>query len=163
MDPADHSAKSTPGSNSSLGAAISSPPERSNSQSGTNKPGHIASHRQSFAENHRYPPPSPRAQRHPSFTQQALQDLLISPPSNRHANPRYAGRDWRDISLGELGPEETKWASFDTSVEDATMVRYFSWNSCLSLQAATDVNVAPLDPAQEQPQQCCIDPRDARF
>lgn len=127
MDASESSAKSTPGSNasnsgSSLGAPVVSPPERSSSQPGDRKPGHIATHRQSFVENQRYPP-SPRAQRHPSFTQQAIQDLLINPPPNRHANPKFAGRDWRDIALGELDLDEAKWAELDTSVEETTMVR----------------------------------------
>ncbi|KAK0724821.1 hypothetical protein B0H67DRAFT_116251 [Lasiosphaeris hirsuta] len=126
MDSVDSTAKSPSGCNSSsssssLGAAISSPPERSNSQSNPQKPSHIASHRLSFADNQRHPPPSPRAQRHPSFTQQAIQDLLNNPPSNRHVNPRYAGRDWRDIALGELAADDVRWVDLDTSVEDATM------------------------------------------
>ncbi len=144
MDTADSSAKSTPGSNASnsggsLGTAIASPPERSNSQSSSHKPGHIAAHRQSFAENQRYPPPSPRAQRHPSFTQQAIQELLINPPSNRHANPRFAGREWADIALGELAPDEAKWADLDTSVEEATMVRL---SSLRDLDMTTESNMA---------------------
>ncbi|KAK3936883.1 protein SDS23 [Diplogelasinospora grovesii] len=107
---------------SSSSSSLPSPPERSNSQSSTHKPGHIASHRQSFAENQRHPPPSPRAQRHPSFTQQAIQDLLNHPPTNRHPNPRYAGRDWRDIALSELSiQDEVRWADLDTSIEEATM------------------------------------------
>jgi hypothetical protein len=110
-------------SSSSLGAATSSPMERNNSQSSTHKATHIATHRQSFAENQRYPPPSPRNQRHPSFTQQALLELMNNPPSNRHPNPRYAGRDWRDIGVGELAvPEDVRWAELDLSVQDATMV-----------------------------------------
>lgn len=103
-------------------AAIATPP----ANTPPNKPGHVHAHRQSFAENQRHPPPSPRAQRHLSFTQQAIQDLLINPPSNHHANPRYAGRDWRDIALGELAPYEAKWADLDTTVEEATMVRPLS-------------------------------------
>ncbi|KAK0713786.1 hypothetical protein B0T26DRAFT_371233 [Lasiosphaeria miniovina] len=110
------------GSSSSLGAPTVSPPERSNSQSSHHKPGHIASHRQSFAENQRHPPPSPRAHRHPSFTQQAIQELLNHPPSNRHPNTRYAGREWRDIALGELASDEVRWVDLDTSIEDATML-----------------------------------------
>jgi hypothetical protein len=83
----------------------------------------MSSHRQSFAENQRHPPPSPRSQRQPSFTQQAVQELMNHPPANKQPNPRYAGRDWRDISLGELAsPDEIKWAELDTTVEDATMV-----------------------------------------
>ncbi|KAK5653519.1 hypothetical protein OQA88_8778 [Cercophora sp. LCS_1] len=125
MEASESSAKSTPGSNasnsgSSLGAAAASPLERSSSQSSNHKPSHIATHRQSFVENQRYPP-SPRAQRHPSFTQQAIQDLILNPPSNRHANPKFAGRDWRDIALGELEIYEAKWAELDTSVEETTM------------------------------------------
>jgi hypothetical protein len=111
----------------SLGAATSAPPmERNNSQSSTHKPTHIAAHRQSFAENQRHPPPSPRNQRHPSLSQQALLELMNHPPSNRHPNPRYAGRDWRDIAVGELVvPEDVRWADLDLSVQDATMVRFY--------------------------------------
>ncbi|KAK3384806.1 hypothetical protein B0H63DRAFT_171385 [Podospora didyma] len=125
--PDDSSAKSLPGttnansSGSSLGVTAPSPPELSNSQSSQHKSAHVGSHRQSFAENQRHPPPSPRSQRHPSFTQQAIQELLNHPPTNRHPNPRFVGRDWRDISLGELAPDEARWAELDTSIEDATM------------------------------------------
>ncbi|KAH6649591.1 hypothetical protein F5144DRAFT_597135 [Chaetomium tenue] len=110
-------------SSSSLGVAVSSPMERNNSQSSTHKPSHIAAHRQSFAENQRHPPPSPRNHRHPSLTQQALLELMNHPPTNRHPNPRYAGRDWRDITVGELAvPEDVRWADLDLSVQDATML-----------------------------------------
>jgi hypothetical protein len=45
------------------------------------------------------------------------------PPTNRNPNPRYAGRDWRDITVGELAvPEDVRWADLDLSVQDATMV-----------------------------------------
>lgn len=115
---------SSTSSSSSLGVSIPTPPERSSSQSGSHKSSHIAAHRQSFADNQRYPPPSPRAQRHPSFTQQAIQEMMNNPPSKRHPNPRYAGRDWRDLAVGEFAvPEEVRWVDFDTSVEEATMVR----------------------------------------
>lgn len=46
------------------------------------------------------------------------------PPTNRLPNPRFAGRDWRDIVLGELAfQDDVKWVDMDTSVEEATMVR----------------------------------------
>ncbi|KAK4156831.1 hypothetical protein C8A00DRAFT_40737 [Chaetomidium leptoderma] len=110
-------------SSSSLGAAVSSSMERTNSQSSTHKPSHIAAHRQSFVENQRHPPPSPRDRRHPSFTQQALLDLMNHPPSNRHPDPRFAGRDWQNITVGELAvPEDVRWAELDVSVQDATML-----------------------------------------
>ena len=122
-----------PGSGtSSLASAMTSAPQRSNSQTSLHKAGHIATHRQSFAENQRHPPPSPRAQSHPSFTQQAIQDLLNHPPNSRQANPRFAGRDWRDICLGELiSQDDVKWAELDSSVEEATMVSTFSSTSAL--------------------------------
>ncbi|KAK3486537.1 uncharacterized protein B0T23DRAFT_325308 [Neurospora hispaniola] len=114
------------------GASLPSPPERSSSQGGnplskttSNVSSH--SHRQSFAENQRHPPPSPRTQRHPSFTQQAIQDLMNHPPPNRHQNPRYVGRDWRDIAIGELlQPDEVKWAELDTSIQEATKTLFQS-------------------------------------
>ncbi|KAK4240737.1 hypothetical protein C8A03DRAFT_12966 [Achaetomium macrosporum] len=128
MDTADSAARGVTGnaannSSSSLGATAASPMERSNSQSSAHKPSHIATHRQSFIENQRFPPASPRNHRHPSFTQQALQELMNHPPSNRHPNPRYAGRDWRDIAVGELAvPEDVRWADLDSSVQEATML-----------------------------------------
>jgi hypothetical protein len=113
------------------GASLPSPPERPSSQIGIPLPktaSNVSSHphRQSFAENQRHPPPSPRTQRHPSFTQQAIQDLMNHPPPNRHQNPRYVGRDWRDIAIGELlQPDEVKWAELDTSIQEATKVRQY--------------------------------------
>ncbi|EFW99926.1 cbs domain containing protein [Grosmannia clavigera kw1407] len=93
-------------------------PERSPSRSSVRA---NASHRQSFVENLRNPPPSPRSLRHLSFTHQAVQDLVNHPPPQRMANPRFAGRDWQDVSLGELiSDHEVKWAELDTTVEDCT-------------------------------------------
>ncbi|KAH6603379.1 hypothetical protein Trco_008154 [Trichoderma cornu-damae] len=70
----------------------SPPPQRSPSSSSTGK----TAHRQSYV------PPSPR-HRHPSLTQAAIQDLLNHPPSTgRHQNPKFVGREWRDITIGEL-------------------------------------------------------------
>ncbi|KAI0475009.1 hypothetical protein GGR56DRAFT_644172 [Xylariaceae sp. FL0804] len=95
-------------------------PQRTPSSSSLHKSGH--GHRSSLAENLRGMPPSPRSQRHPSFTQAAIQDLLNHPPAPRHQNPRFAGRDWRDVAVGELiSKDDLKWVEMDTSVEDATM------------------------------------------
>jgi len=53
-----------------------------------------------------------------------LQELISHPHANRNPNPRYAGRDWRDIALEELAvPEDVRWAGLDDSVENATKVR----------------------------------------
>src|SRR4051812_4556922 len=90
-------------------------PERSNSQSSSHRSGHIPAHRTSFAETHPPPPPpSPRPQRPPSFTQQAVQDLLNRPPTHAHQNPRFAGRDWRNVAVGELASlADVSWAELD--------------------------------------------------
>lgn len=95
-------------------------PQRTPSGSSINK----SAHRQSFVEGLRNTPSSPRSQRHPSFTQAAVQELLNHPPAgNKHANPKFAGRDWRDVSIGELvSLEDVKWVEWDTGIEEATMV-----------------------------------------
>jgi hypothetical protein len=78
------------------------------------------SHRASFAENLRH---SPRSQRHPSFTQSAVQELLQHPPVSRPSDPRFTGRDWKSIHVGELVQQsDVRWIELGTSVEDATKV-----------------------------------------
>lgn len=105
-------------------SSLTSPPQRTGSQS--NLLNMASPHRQSFAENLRNMPPSPRSQRHPSFTgvpPANVQDLLSLPPTNKMADPRFAGRDWRAIRLGELASlNDVKWVTMDTCVEEATMV-----------------------------------------
>lgn len=130
MDKADTSAAPV-GASSPIPIPIDQP-QRSNSQQGSigngsgshRTPGHIPTHRQSFAENLRNPPPSPRAQRHLSLSQSAIQELLLKNPSSKQPNPLFANRDWRDVAVGELvTQDDVKWADLDTSVEEATMVR----------------------------------------
>lgn len=136
MDPSTNTQGKTANANSSqspsnsTASLTSAPhvPQRSPSQSSLHRSGHASSHRQSFADNLRNPPPSPRSQRHPSFTQQALQDLVNHPPPNKQPNPRFTGRDWRDVSIGELvSHDDVRWATMDTSVEEATMVHPFPY------------------------------------
>ncbi|KAI8953265.1 hypothetical protein F4801DRAFT_576719 [Xylaria longipes] len=100
------------------------PPQRTPSSSSLHKSSIASahSHRSSFAENLRGLPSSPRSHRHPSFTQAALQDLLNHPPASRQHNPRFAGRDWFDIAIGELvSDDDVRWVDMNTSVEDASM------------------------------------------
>jgi hypothetical protein len=79
-------------------------------------------HRQSFAENLRGVPQSPRAHRKPSLSQQALQDLLNNPPTKNGA-PEFVGREWRTIHVGEIvHSEQVRFVEYDTSVEEATKV-----------------------------------------
>lgn len=82
------------------------------------------SHRSSFAENLRH---SPRSQRHPSFTQSAVQELLNHPPAPKTSDSRFVGRDWRQIRVGELIENtEVRWAELDVGVEQATKVSFTS-------------------------------------
>lgn len=94
-------------------------PKRTPSLSNIDK----SAHRQSFAENLRNAPQSPR-HRHSSFTQAAVQELLNHPPARqRHTISKFVGRDWGEISIGELvSPEDVKWVDVDSTVEDATKV-----------------------------------------
>lgn len=114
----------SPSAEATASASVSSapkqrpPPQRSPSASSIN----VSSHRQSFADNLRNGPSSPR-HRHPSFTQAAVQDLMNHPPTNKQANPKFAGKDWRDITAGELvSQEDIRWIELDSSVEEATVV-----------------------------------------
>lgn len=87
---------------------------------------HKSAHRQSFAEGLRNTPSSPRSHRHPSFTQAAVQELLNHPPAaNKHANPKFAGRGWEDVAIGELvSSSDVKWVELDSTIEEATMVSF---------------------------------------
>jgi len=81
------------------------------------------SHRQSFTEQMRGLPPSPRAHRHLSLSQAQIQDLVNNPPTAGSADPAFAGRDWQHISVGELvNPGDLHFVELDTGVEAATNV-----------------------------------------
>ncbi|RLL95742.1 hypothetical protein CFD26_103683 [Aspergillus turcosus] len=78
-------------------------------------------HRQSFSESLRAAPGSPRTRRQPSFTQAAIQSLIDNPPAPKDVNPAFAGRDWREISIGELvRPDDLRFVELDTGIEEAT-------------------------------------------
>ncbi|KLU90645.1 hypothetical protein MAPG_10497 [Magnaporthiopsis poae ATCC 64411] len=117
----------TPSSSGPGASVLQRPSSRQSIGGSAQKPSqiqgpHVAAHRQSFAENLRNPPSSPRSHRHFSFTQFALQKLLSHPPSSRVPNPQFAGRDWRDVAVGELvSQNDIKWVDLDTSVKEATM------------------------------------------
>lgn len=117
--------------------AQSSVPDRGGATSPPHN-GQTISHRSSFADNMRH---SPRSQRHPSFPQSAVQELLNHPPVAKTVDPRFAGRDWRQIRVGELvNKEEVRWAQLDTGVEQATKVGNYSviWNIMSNILAALD-------------------------
>lgn len=88
-------------------------------------PVHSHAHRQSFTEQMRGLPPSPRASRHLSLSQAQIQDLLNNPPTAGTADPAFAGRDWQHISVGELVHKDVTFVELDTGIEAATNVRLF--------------------------------------
>lgn len=98
-----------------------SPHSRNPSLHLAHMPSPASQHRQSFSESLRGLPPSPRAQRQPSFSQLAVQDLIDNPPARN--DPVFAGRDWRTVNVAELvSPEDLKFAEVNTGVEAATNV-----------------------------------------
>lgn len=100
-----------------------SPPSRNPSLRLSSMPSSASQHRQSFSESLRGLPPSPRSQRQPSLSQQAVQDLIDNPPAQKSADTSFSGRDWRSISIAELvTPEDLKFVELDTGVEAATNV-----------------------------------------
>jgi hypothetical protein len=125
-----NSAQSRPGISDSK-----SPPSRGNSLRLAHIPLSNAPHRQSFSESLRGIPPSPRAQRQPSLTQLAVQELIDNPPPRNQPDPAFLGRDWRSIPIVELiGAEEPKFVDVETGVEAATNVCPISLRShCLLL------------------------------
>ncbi|GAD93315.1 CBS domain protein [Paecilomyces variotii No. 5] len=96
-------------------AAARSPPLRSTDLSIS------SSNRRSFHEALRSMPQSPRARRQPSLTQAAIQSLIDNPPVPNPSDPAFAGRDWRQITIGELvRPDDLKYVQVDTDIEEAT-------------------------------------------
>src|ERR1700760_157157 len=77
----------------------------------------------SLTENFRHVPLSPRSQRAPSMSQQAIQDLLNDPPSAKSGDPAFAGRDWRSVMVEEIVDEaQVRFVEMMTSIEKATDV-----------------------------------------
>lgn len=82
-----------------------------------------AHHRQTFTESLRGIPQSPRGQRHPSFSQNALHELINNPPVVHKGDAKFAGRDWRTIRVDEItDPAEVRFVEQSTSIEDVTKV-----------------------------------------
>jgi hypothetical protein len=50
--------------------------------------------------------------------------LIDNPPPPKTVDPAFVGRDWREISIGELvSPEDLRFVELDTGIEEATTVR----------------------------------------
>lgn len=52
--------------------------------------------------------------------------LIDNPPVPNNPDPKFVGRDWRQISIGELvSPDDLKFVEVDTGIEEATDVSRF--------------------------------------
>ena len=127
--PPRSSSLSSPSSSSHLELRPRPIPQRSNSHNMRLSPSpspvhqsHGHAHRPSFTEQLRHPP-SPRQQRHQSLSQSQVQDLLNNPPTAGQADPRFAGKDWQHITVGELvSPDDVHFVELTTGIEEATTV-----------------------------------------
>ncbi|KAB8257199.1 hypothetical protein BDV32DRAFT_86597 [Aspergillus pseudonomiae] len=120
-----------PVTDNSSGSNIASPRSSTDSRSPSTRSqslrlSHVSpnhQHRHSLSESLRGAPNSPRSRRQPSLTQAAIQSLIDNPPAPNHVNPAFVGRDWREISIGELvSPTDLRFVEIDTGIEDATNV-----------------------------------------
>ncbi|BAE56983.1 gamma subunit of 5'-AMP-activated protein kinase [Aspergillus flavus] len=120
-----------PVADNSSGSNVTSPRSSTDSRSPSTRSqslrlSHVSpnhQHRHSLSESLRGAPNSPRSRRQPSLTQAAIQSLIDNPPAPNHVNPAFVGRDWREISIGELvSPNDLRFVEIDTGIEDATNV-----------------------------------------
>lgn len=100
-----------------------------------------SSHRSSFVENLRPHPPSPRTHRHPSLSQAAVMELLNHPSNSKSTNPQFAGRDWKQIHVGDLvSRDDVRIVDSDMLVEDATKVNYLSFSMSIRVFMANIIS-----------------------
>ncbi|KAJ5408511.1 Protein sds23 [Penicillium cosmopolitanum] len=96
-------------------------------------------HRQSLSETLRGPPGSPRSRRQPSLNQSAIQSLIDNPPPPKNVDPAFIGRDWQQISIGELvSPEDLRFVELDTGIEEATNILIDSGTPVLLIRESPD-------------------------
>ena len=153
--PPRSSSLSSPSSSSNLELRPRPTPQRSNSHNMRLSPspspvnhGHGHAHRPSFTEQLRHPP-SPRQQRHQSLSQSQFTDLINNPPTAGQGDPRFAGKDWQRITVGELvNPEDLLFVELDTGIEEATNVqtppsnpRSITRNRSMLISLSTSLNL----------------------
>ncbi|MCJ1393419.1 cell separation during budding [Xylographa bjoerkii] len=88
-------------------------------------------------------PASPRSSRQFSLSSAGVQDLMNNPPKAGAADPAFVGRDWHDITVGELvDPAEVRFVELDTGVEDATNLLIDSASTVLLIRATRNETLA---------------------
>lgn len=56
------------------------------------------------------------------MSQAAVQELIHQQPA-KTGDPRFVGRDWRQVQVGELvHTSDVKWVELETGVEEASKV-----------------------------------------
>ncbi|KAJ5384808.1 Major facilitator superfamily domain general substrate transporter [Penicillium concentricum] len=133
--------------NASIASPRSSTESRSPSTRNQLRVSHIPpanhQHRQSLSESLRGPPGSPRARRQPSLPQSAIQSLIDNPPPPKNSDPAFIGRDWREISIGELvSPDDLKFVELDTGIEEATNILIDSGAAVLLIRETSEATSA---------------------
>ncbi|KAH0542395.1 hypothetical protein FGG08_003240 [Glutinoglossum americanum] len=124
---------------------ISLPPKARPPRLHSSSAGSSSNHRDSLRENVRGPPPpSPRAARHPSFPQSAIDVMLTSATISRPGeSKKYSGRDWKSIKVCELvNAEKVQFVELDTPVETATQILIESGAPVILLRETADSKAA---------------------
>ena len=83
-----------------------------------------------------------------SLSQIQVQELLNNPPTAGQADPRFAGRDWQHIGVGELVDlEDLQFVEWETGIEEATnMLTHSDMSVLLVRSSKTDKSaVATFD------------------
>lgn len=72
-----------------------------------------------------------------SLSQIQVQELLNNPPTAGQADPRFAGRDWQHIGVGELVDlEDLQFVEWETGIEEATNILTQSDMSALLVRSS---------------------------
>ncbi|KAI9860184.1 MAG: cell separation during budding [Trichoglossum hirsutum] len=95
-------------------------------------------------ENIRVVPPSPRAARHSSLPQSAIDMMFTNVPISRPGeSKKFSGRDWKSIKVCELVDEENVcFVGLDTPVETTTQMLIESGAPVILLRETADSKVA---------------------
>jgi hypothetical protein len=66
------------------------------------------------------------------------------PHGQKSADSKFAGKEWRELTIGELITDgEVSWAEMDTSVEEATKVRFIGGMAKARIDMLTFETLAP--------------------
>lgn len=68
-------------------------------------------------------------------------ELLNHPSNSKSTNPQFAGRDWKQIHVGDLvSRDDVRIVDSDMLVEDATKVNYLSFSMSIRVFMANIIS-----------------------